>query len=66
METLVTASAIAEKFQLNVQRVYEICRTQPDFPKIVIGRRQYRFSPSAVQRWIDQGGTKRGGDQHEE
>lgn len=61
METLVTAQVIAKTIGTNVQRVYAICRTDPSFPKVEIGLRQYRFAPSAVQRWIERGGSKQGG-----
>lgn len=55
---IIRAKAAAEVLDASVQRVYELCRSDRSFPKIVIGKRQYRFSRTALERWLEAGGTK--------
>lgn len=59
MDQLKTASWVASYLGVGIQRVYELCRTDSSFPKIVFGERQYRFSKNAIDRWIADGGTPR-------
>ena len=59
---IVNAVKVAEFLDVNVQRVYELCRTDPSFPHIRIGERQYRFSLDALERWVQSGGSNSGGD----
>lgn len=51
------APEVADFIDSSVQRVYELCRCDPTFPKIVIGQRQYRFDLEAVERWARDGGS---------
>lgn len=55
---IIRAKAAAEVIDASVQRVYELCRSDKSFPRIVIGKRQYRFSRTAIQRWLEEGGSK--------
>ena len=59
---ILTAREVAKFFGVNIQRVYELCRTDPSFPHIRIGERQYRFSLDALERWVQSGGSNSGGD----
>ncbi len=56
MEKLMKAKDIADWFDMDVQRVYELTRRDL-LPHIQVADRQYRYSPSAIQRWINEGGT---------
>ena len=60
MENEITdAAGLARWLGLGKQRIYELCRTDPEFPVIVLGQRQYRFSKTAVEKWLDRGGNKK-------
>jgi hypothetical protein len=51
------APETADFLHIPLQRLYEICRTDPTFPKTVLGRRQYRFNLEAVGLWANNGGS---------
>jgi hypothetical protein len=53
---------IAKLLNVGPQRVYELCRGDPTFPKIRIGQRQYRFSRKSVLAWCKEGGSKEDSD----
>ena len=61
MEKLKTAKEISELLNLNPQRIYELTRRDL-LPHIQIADRQYRYSESAIQKWIDEGGTQKEGE----
>lgn len=63
---LLSATEVAELFQVNKQRIYELCRTDPTFPVIRLGQRQYRFPADQLERWVESGGSKQGGEDNEE
>lgn len=58
MDQLRTAKWLADYLNIGIQRVYELCRTDRSFPKIVFGDKQLRFSKSAVDLWLASGGTR--------
>lgn len=55
---ILLAKEAAIKLKISLQRLYELCRTDKSFPRIVVGRRQYRFARGALDDWIDAGGSK--------
>ncbi len=57
-EKLVKVAKVSELLDVKPARVYELCREDKDFPFILIGQRQYRFSVTALQNWIDNGGNR--------
>ncbi len=57
-EKLLKVSDVGELLDLKPARIYELCREDKNFPFILIGQRQYRFSKSALQNWIDGGGNR--------
>ena len=57
-EKLLKVPEVSEFLDLKPARVYELCRTDKDFPFILIGQRQYRFSKTALLHWIEQGGNR--------
>jgi predicted DNA-binding transcriptional regulator AlpA len=56
---IMNADALASWLGVDRQRIYHLCRTDPEFPVILLGQKQYRFSKTAVQRWLDRGGSKK-------
>ena len=54
---ILVAEEVAEILRVGTQRVYELCRTDPTFPVIRVGERQYRFAADAVRRWLEAGGS---------
>lgn len=56
-EKLLKVSEVSEFLDLKPARVYELCR-EKSIPFILIGQRQYRFSKTAIQSWIDGGGNQ--------
>lgn len=62
-EDILVAEEVASLIRVDRQRVYELCRTDPTFPVILVGQRQYRFSKNSVSKWLADGGSqKREGD----
>lgn len=57
-EKLLKVKDVAELFDLKPARIYELCREDKDFPFILIGQRQYRFSKTALHNWIERGGNR--------
>lgn len=57
-EDLMKVNEVSKFLKLKPARVYELCRTDKNFPFILIGQRQYRFSKTALMNWIEQGGNK--------
>ena len=60
------ASEVAELLCIDKQRVYELARTNR-LPVIRVGMRQYRFSVTALERWIESGGNReKGGETNDQ
>lgn len=57
MDKILKAKQVAEWLGIDVQRVYEITRRDL-FPHIKIADRQYRYSETAIQKWLENGGNK--------
>lgn len=55
-EALLTAQEVAERIGAGVQRVWELCR-DGRLPCIRVGR-QVRIAPSALAKWIANGGQR--------
>ncbi len=58
---ILVANEVAQKLRVDTQRIYEMCRTK-SIPFILLGQRQYRFSKSAIEKWLENGGNKGGGE----
>lgn len=56
-EKLMKVADVGEMFDLKPARIYELCR-EKSIPFILIGQRQYRFSKTALQNWIENGGNQ--------
>lgn len=54
---LKTAKWVSELLGVKTARVYELTR-ENRLPFIQIGERQYRYSETALMRWIEQGGNR--------
>lgn len=57
-QKLLTVNEVSEILDLKPARIYELCRRDKNFPVVLIGERQYRFSETALQNWIEQGGNR--------
>lgn len=55
MELLV-AEEVAELLRVDKQRIYELVRSKR-IPVIRLGERQYRFSITAIEKWLAAGGS---------
>lgn len=55
---LLTVNEVAQILSVKPARIYELCRTDKNFPFVLLGERQYRFSGTALQNWIEQGGNQ--------
>lgn len=55
---LLTVKEVGEILDLKPARIYELCREDRNFPFILIGQRQYRFSENALLNWIERGGNR--------
>lgn len=62
---VLVASELADWLRVDKQRVYELCRTDPTFPFILVGQRQYRFSRQAIHQWLENGGSNKGGQEND-
>lgn len=58
---ILVANEVAQKLRVDTQRIYEMCRTK-SLPFILLGQRQYRFSKSAIEKWLEDGGNQNGGE----
>ncbi len=56
-EKLLKVDEVSKYLDLKPARVYELCR-EKRLPFILIGQRQYRFSKTALQTWIEKGGNQ--------
>ena len=57
-QKLLTVKEVSEILDLKPARIYELCRRDKNFPVVLVGERQYRFSEPSLQRWIEQGGNR--------
>ncbi len=57
-EKLLKVPEVSEILDLKPVRVYELCRENKDFPFVLVGQRQYRFSKTALLNWIENGGSR--------
>ena len=54
---ILKAHEVAQILRVETQRVWELCRNR-SIPFILLGNRQYRFSRSAIMKWIANGGNQ--------
>jgi excisionase family DNA binding protein len=60
-QEILIAEDVAKMLRIDKQRVYELARSN-SIPVIRLGDRQYRFSFTAITKWLNEGGSKKGGD----
>ena len=58
-QKLLTVKEVSEILDLKPARIYELTR-EKKIPFVQIGERQYRYSPVALQNWIENGGNQAG------
>lgn len=56
-QKLKTAKWVSELLGVKTARIYELTR-ENKIPFIQIGERQYRYSETALNRWIEKGGNR--------
>lgn len=56
-QKLLTVKEVSEIFDLKPARIYELTRERK-LPFVQIGERQYRYSETALQNWIENGGNR--------
>lgn len=56
-QKLKTAKWASELLGVKTARIYELTR-ENKIPFIQIGERQYRYSETALNRWIEKGGNR--------
>lgn len=59
---ILVAEEVAELLRVDKQRIYEMCRRKC-LPFILLGERQYRFLKPAIEKWLEEGGSQKGGDE---
>jgi excisionase family DNA binding protein len=57
-QKLLTVTEVSEILDLKPARIYELCRRDKNFPVVLVGERQYRFSEHALLNWIEKGGNR--------
>lgn len=57
-QKLLTVLEVSEILHLKPARIYELCRRDKNFPVVLIGERQYRFSETALMNWVERGGNR--------
>ena len=57
---ILVAAEVAKLLRVDKQRVYELVR-RSSIPVIRVGERQYRFSKQAIEQWLENGGSEKGG-----
>ena len=60
-QKLLTVKEVSRILDLKPARIYELTR-QKKIPFVQIGERQYRYSESALQTWIESGGNQQGSE----
>ena len=61
---ILTADEAAQFLKVDRQRIYQLVR-EKHVPAILLGQRQYRFSKAALERWVEEGGSRRQGGRNE-
>ncbi len=56
-EKLMKVADVGDLLDLKPARIYELCREKA-IPFILIGQRQYRFSKTVLENWIENGGSR--------
>ena len=56
---ILVADEVAKLLRVDKQRVYELVRTN-QIPVIRLGERQYRFSRTAIEDFLNGGGRRKG------
>lgn len=59
---ILVASEVATILRVDIQRVYELTRTNQLPGVIRLGERQYRYSAQAIEQFLHGGGTKKEGE----
>ncbi len=54
---LLTVKEVGEILDLKPARIYELTRERK-IPFVQIGERQYRYSQTAIENWIERGGNQ--------
>jgi excisionase family DNA binding protein len=55
---ILVAAEAASIIRVSIPRLYELSRTE-QIPTILIGQRQYRYSKQALEKWLENGGSKK-------
>jgi excisionase family DNA binding protein len=61
---ILVADEVAQLIRVDRQRVYSMVR-EKSIPFILLGQRQYRFSKQAIEKWLEEGGTKKEGEHND-
>lgn len=56
-QKLMTVKEVGEILDLKPARIYELTRERK-IPFVQIGERQYRYSQTAIENWIERGGNQ--------
>ena len=56
-QKLLTVKEVSQILDLKPARIYELTR-EKKIPFVQIGDRQYRYSETALQNWIENGGNQ--------
>lgn len=56
-QKLLTVKEVGEILDLKPARIYELTR-EKRIPFVQIGERQYRYSQTAIENWIENGGNQ--------
>ncbi len=56
-QKLLTVNEVSEILDLKPARIYELTR-EKKIPFVQIGERQYRYSQTAIETWIERGGNQ--------
>ena len=55
-QDILIAEEAAQLLRVSKQRLYELSRTN-QIPVIRLGQRQFRYSKSALEKWLENGGN---------
>ncbi len=56
-QKLLTVKEVGNILDLKPARIYELTR-EKKIPFVQIGERQYRYSQTAIENWIERGGNQ--------
>jgi excisionase family DNA binding protein len=60
-QEILIAEEATQLLRVSKQRLYELSRTN-QIPVIRIGQRQFRYSKSALEKWLENGGNTKSVD----